>query len=104
MDKYLKETKMLDYVLSLKSDTLYKKYASNITRYYHENYNGTGYPEKLDGNKIPVEARIASVCINYYSLKKKYGNQAKAVIESKSGTFFDPKIVDSMIKVIDKLD
>ena len=95
---------MLDYVLSLKSDALYKKYASGITRYYHENYNGTGYPEKLDGSKIPVEAKIASVCINYYNLKKKYGNKAKDLIQSKSGVMFDPKIVNSFVKVIDKLD
>ena len=97
-------TKMLDYVLSLKSDALYKKYASGITRYYHENYNGTGYPEKLDGSKIPVEAKIASVCINYYNLKKKHGNKAKDLIQSKSGVMFDPKIVNSFVKVIDKLD
>lgn len=97
-------TKMLDYVLSLKSDALYKKYASGITRYYHENYNGTGYPEKLDGSKIPVEAKIASVCINYYNLKKKYGNKAKDLIQSKSGVMFDPKIVNSFVKVMNNLD
>ncbi|WP_297312224.1 HD domain-containing phosphohydrolase [Neptuniibacter sp.] len=33
----------------------------NIARYHHENIDGSGYPDGLKGNEIPVEARIVAV-------------------------------------------
>ena len=68
---------MLNYVLSLTSDALYKKYANNITKFYHENYNGTGYPNNLKGDNIPLEAQIAAICINYNNLSKKSKENAE---------------------------
>lgn len=94
--------KMLNYILSLRSDELYKKYAKNITKCYHENYDGTGYPNKLLEDNIPIEAQIASICINYYNLKRKYGLKAFDIIISKKGTHFNPKLIDSFIKLKDK--
>lgn len=91
--------KMLNYILSLTSDELYKKYARNITKYYHENYNGTGYPDRLLEDNIPLEAQIASICINYYNLKRKHGLKAADIIISKKGTHFNPKLIESFIKV-----
>ncbi len=34
----------------------------NIIRHHHEKFNGEGYPDKLKGNDIPVEAQIVSIC------------------------------------------
>ena len=93
--------KMVDYVLSLTNDSLYKKYCKNITKYYHENYDGSGYPNGLKENEIPLEAQIASVCITYNNLINK-GKDAKDIIISKSGIMFNPKIVGSFMKVIDE--
>ncbi len=92
-------SKMLDYVLSLVSDATFKKYADNITRFYHENYNGSGYPSGLKGEEIPLEAQIAAICINYYNYFKKTGLNAKDIIVKKSGIMFNPKIVDSFLKM-----
>ena len=86
---------MLDYILSLTSDELYKKYAQNIAKYYHENYNGTGYPNGIKEDEIPLEAQIASICINYNNLYKKYGNKAKDIIINKASTSFNPKLINS---------
>ncbi len=96
--------KMLDYILSLTSDELYKKYAQNIAKYYHENYNGTGYPNGIKEDEIPLEAQIASICINYNNLYKKYGNKAKDIIINKRSSMFDPKLIDSFCKVLDDLE
>lgn len=94
-------SKMVDYVLSLISDRLYKDYALNITKYYHECYNGTGYPSKLSGESIPLEARIASICIYFNNLSNRGISNAKDVINNKKGAMFDPKLVDSFLKIID---
>lgn len=95
--------KMLNYVLSLTQDELYKKYAQNITKYYHENYNGSGYPFGLKENQIPLEVRIASVCINYNNLLKKYGNRAFDIIVSKENVSFSPDIISSFKKIKNEL-
>ena len=96
-------SKMLDYVLSLISDASFKKYANNITKFYHENYNGTGYPKGIKEDEIPLEAELAAVCINYYNLYKKNGINAKDIISKKSGVMFNPKIVDSFLKIENEL-
>lgn len=96
--------KMINYILSLTSDSLYKKYGSNITKYYHENYDGTGYPEGLVGDKIPLEAQIAAVSIMYNNLRRKGNSSAKDVIIGKSGSMFNPKIVGSFMKITDEFE
>ena len=94
-------SKMLDYVLSLKSDAMYKKYADNITKFYHENYNGTGYPSGLKEDEIPLEAQLAAICINYNNLERKYGKVAKEMIIKRKDVMFNPKLIDSFSKIID---
>lgn len=96
-------SKMLDYVLSLTSDELYKEYANNITKSYHENYNGSGYPSGLKEEQIPIEASLAAICINYNNLYRKYGSKAKDIIMEKSGVMFNPKLVDSFSKIVSEL-
>lgn len=43
----------------------------NIAAYHHEKYDGTGYPERLRGESIPLEARIYSLCDVYDALRAK---------------------------------
>lgn len=89
---------MIKYVLSLISDIKYKEYAINIAKYYHENYDGTGYPEQLLGDSIPLEAQIASIAIMYNSLYKRGKANIKEKIISKSGTVFNPLLIESFKK------
>ncbi len=93
--------KMIKYLLSLTSDSLYEKYATNIAKYYHENYDGSGYPEGLLQEKIPLESQIASVCIMYNNLKRKNKDNASETIINRSGLMFNPKIIECFIKVTD---
>ena len=95
-------SKMLESTLSLISDDIYIKYAFNITKYYHENYDGTGYPSGLSKESIPLEAQIASVCITYNNMRKK-GIDAISYIKNKTGIMFNPKIVKTFIEISDEL-
>jgi response regulator RpfG family c-di-GMP phosphodiesterase len=45
--------------------------AIDITRHHHERYDGTGYPDRLTGNSIPLAARIVAVCDVYDALRSR---------------------------------
>ena len=47
------------------------KYAWQICRYHHERYDGSGYPEGLKGEDIPIAAQVVSVCDVYDALVSK---------------------------------
>ena len=91
--------KMLSYILSLTSDEEYKKYANNIAGLYHENYDGSGYPNKLKENEIPIEVQIVSICIYYNNLKNKKESNIFDKVVDKSGVMFNPKLVGSFMKI-----
>lgn len=91
-------TKMTEYILSLTSDMKYKDYACNITKYYHENYDGTGYPNGLKEDGIPLEAQIASLAIMYNNLSRKVINPNEVII-SKYNKAFNPKIIKAFEEV-----
>ncbi|MBP5152558.1 MAG: response regulator [Lachnospiraceae bacterium] len=76
-------------------------FAYNMCRYHHENWDGTGYPEKLHGEKIPLEARILAIVDYYDNLRYNEDNEkllshSEAVMKIKflKFTMFDPKLVD----------
>jgi polar amino acid transport system substrate-binding protein len=47
-------------LLAIADSGVAKKFG-NIVRHHHENWDGTGYPDKIKGNNIPVESRILSI-------------------------------------------
>ena len=72
-----------------------------IVRSHHEWWNGTGYPDGLKGENIPIGARILTVVDCYDALvsdrpyrKGMTSQQALSIIHNLSGKQFDPKIVD----------
>ncbi len=72
-------------------------------RHHHERYDGTGYPDGLAGEDIPLGARIIAVAETYDILtsdvpwRKALSREAAAdEIESCSGGQFDPKVVQAM--------
>ena len=90
---------MINYLLTLSSDSLLKEYSMNIAKYYHENYDGTGYPNGLIEDEIPIESQIASIAIMYNNLRRKGLDKAESIIVSKSGKMFNPKLIESFAKV-----
>lgn len=94
--------------LSLKVDFL--KYAKEIAYYHHEKWDGTGYPEGLSGENIPISARIMAVADVYDALisKRVYKNsmsqeEAYHVMVMGSGTHFDPEVIDCFIEVYEEI-
>ena len=79
-----------------------------VVKYHHEKWNGTGYPEGLAGEQIPLTARILAVADVYDALTstRSYRNawphqRAIKLIEEEKGTHFDPAIADAFLAVID---
>ena len=82
-----------------------------IILHHHEKYNGTGYPSRLKKGQIPQGARIMAVADAFEAMV--YGrpyreridiNSAIKEIKKKSGTQFDPKVVEAFLKVVKKMN
>ncbi|MFO7985725.1 MAG: response regulator [Desulfatiglandaceae bacterium] len=83
----------------------YLRMSAEIAHYHHERFDGTGYPEGLKGDKIPLSARIVALADVYDALvnkrvyKKAYPHEkAKAIIIESRGGHFDPLVVDAFLK------
>lgn len=79
----------------------------NIILSHHEKWDGSGYPHQLEGEAIPIEARIVSVVDVFDALtsarpyKEKWpASRAIQYIEEQRGQHFDPELVDSFIGLI----
>ncbi|MCL9671671.1 HD domain-containing phosphohydrolase [Citrobacter sp. MNAZ 1397] len=74
--------------------------AENIIHFHHEKWDGSGYPDGLRGEQIPLEARILALADVYDALRQKRiykpsftHEQAMQIIEAGSGRHFDPRLV-----------
>ncbi|HWL66577.1 MAG TPA: GAF domain-containing protein [Actinomycetota bacterium] len=82
-----------------------------IIRACHEHYDGGGYPDKLKGEDIPLEARIILTCDAYDAMttdrpyrKRLPHEEAIRRLKEASGTQFDPRVVDAFLRCFeDKL-
>ena len=87
----------------LGDDTFYQQ-AKEISLGHHENYDGSGYPNGLVGNDIPMSAKVVKLADVFDALttKRPYKeawsiDEAIAFIESKKAIMFDPILVDNML-------
>ncbi len=78
-----------------------------LVRSSHERIDGTGYPDGLEGDAIPLGARVVAVCDAYEAMTadrpyRKAMSSAEAVAELQrwAGTQFDPEVVDAFISVL----
>ncbi|SFR72824.1 HD-GYP domain-containing protein [Anaeromicropila populeti] len=79
--------------------------AAHVALYHHEKWDGTGYPEGLEGRNIPLCARIMAIADVFDALvSERYYkgamslNEAFQRIEDSSGTHFEPLIVDVFLE------
>jgi HD-GYP domain-containing protein (c-di-GMP phosphodiesterase class II) len=80
---------------------------SLIVRHSHEHWDGTGYPDQLQGEQIPIESRIVFACDAFDAMTSTRSYQqalsTDAAIERMRelrGTHFDPVVVDALLDVI----
>jgi len=77
-------------------------------RHHHEKWDGSGYPDGLAGDAIPLEARIVAVADVYDALRSQRAyrepmipDAAVEVIRADAGRHFDPQCVDAFLAVVD---
>lgn len=86
-------------------DIPYLSPAIPVVRYHHERWDGTGYPQGLSGEDIPLVARIVTIADGFdamttdrpYSTARSL-DQARQEILDGSGTRYDPFIVEAFLK------
>ncbi|MDM8533530.1 response regulator [Clostridiaceae bacterium HSG29] len=82
------------------------KMGIELTQSHHEKWDGTGYPDGLAGENIPLSARIMAIADVYDALtsvrpyKKAYSHEKSCVIiEEGKGVQFDPQIVNAFMEI-----
>lgn len=86
------------------------KEVADVVLHHHENYDGSGYPSGLQGEAIPVEARIVAVVDAFHAIvSKRCYSKGKSIeaafqeLERCAGTQFDPQVVDAFIRAYRRL-
>jgi HD-GYP domain-containing protein (c-di-GMP phosphodiesterase class II) len=82
---------------------------AGLVRHHQEMWDGSGYPDGLKGEEIPLGARILSVCDAYSAITddrpyQKARTHADAVTELHrcAGTQFDPRVVEAFCRVMER--
>ena len=95
----------------VEDDKEFVKIAKNVAHYHHEKWNGSGYPEGLSGEDIPLEARMmaladvfdALVSVRCYKEQMSF-DEAFKIIEESLGTHFDPELGKIFLQCRGKLE
>lgn len=84
----------------------YIEMAHDVAKYHHEKWDGSGYPEGLAGEEIPLCARIMAVADVFDALisRRCYKSpmpleKAYAIIEESVGSHFDPIVANAFLKL-----
>ena len=96
--------------LSQYQDEPLVKFALQICRWHHERWDGSGFPDGLKGDSIPIAAQVVALADAYDSLAGKGDKhlalpQAQAIAELEAGTYgaFDPLLLECLRDVKDRL-
>ncbi len=87
-------------------DSRIMRMATNIAATHHERWDGSGYPNGIAGEEIPIEGRIAAICDVFDALtsKRPYKepwtyNKALNYIQDNAGILFDPELVEHFMAI-----
>jgi two-component system, response regulator RpfG len=107
----MKTHTVIGYEILKDSPSKYLQLGAVIALSHHEKYNGTGYPQRLGTDDIPLAARIVSVADAYDALtserpyKPRWPMQ-KAIdyLNEQRGKFFDPQCLDAFFAELDRVN
>jgi len=96
--------------MAIMDEVDFLKKIAPLTYHHHEKFDGTGYPDHLKGDDIPLGARILTLADSFdvmttsrvYKIALSF-EDAMSEIEKCSGTQFDPKVVDAFKRVLARL-
>jgi putative two-component system response regulator len=104
-------TATLDLALQRYPDAEFLQFARDIVACHHERFDGTGYPNRLAGEDIPLCARIVAVADVYDALTSNRVYRAalphataRRMIIDGSGNHFDPDIVEAFVDLSDQFE
>jgi putative two-component system response regulator len=93
----------------LKTPSAFLLIASDVAHYHHEKWDGSGYPENLSGDAIPLSAQLMAVAdvydaaISWRVYKPPFPpDEARDIIAAGRGHHFNPDIVDAFLEIQDK--
>jgi two-component system, cell cycle response regulator len=85
--------------------------AARLVRSSHERWDGSGYPDALAGEEIPLGARVVAVCDAFHAMTtdrphRPARTRAEALMELSrcAGTQFDPEVVEAFTRVLHRED
>ena len=112
MKKHAAEgAKIVDQILDGTENEDFRKVAVNVAHYHHERWDGSGYPEGLKGDDIPVEARIMAIADVYDALvskrvyKDKFSfDDADRIMMESMGKHFDKRLERYYVNAKPKLE
>lgn len=97
-------------IIGSNDDKDYVRIATEVAEGHHEYWNGTGYPNNLSGEAIPLSARIMAIADVYDALvsprcyKEPFSvRKAFQIIRDESGSHFDPKLVELFCNMEDDI-
>ena len=84
--------------------------AADVVRSHHERWDGSGYPDHLAGEEIPLAARVFCVAdvLDALTTDRPYRpatslRHARATIDAGRGTQFDPRVIDAFDTIDDQV-
>ena len=84
-------------------------HVAKLILHHHERFDGSGYPQGLAGEEIPLGSRIIAVCDSFDAMVSDRPNainfsirEALQELEAKSGSCFDPQIVQTFAQVVEQ--
>jgi putative two-component system response regulator len=93
------------------TDMAFLNDAKMFALYHHEKWDGTGYPQGIKGEEIPLPARLMTIIDFYDALTSKRSykepfthQQTLEIIASGKGKQFDPALTDLFLSIADKLN
>ncbi|MCR5624373.1 MAG: HD domain-containing protein [Lachnospiraceae bacterium] len=103
--------KVLHSILKDTDDESFKVLAENVAHYHHERMDGSGYPEGLEGDNIPMEARIMAIADVYDALvsKRVYKekmpfDKANEIMLDSMGKHFDLKLKKFYVAALPRIE
>lgn len=101
IDTVLAEAEQSDFLIT----------AREMAYCHHEKWDGSGYPQGLKGEEIPLSARIMAIADVYDALRSERSykaayskEEAKSIILKQAGEQFDPELVVAFLESLDKIE